>query len=194
MPVCAALIDLLSDQFSNTKWSCCFWRFKGSHFLGTIITRAAHGLKLLNMQPAFSNNLISSLMDCWYFSRIGYDLHAKGDPEVRMSTWKRFVLPTSLGYFEIKLLLSPSSNENSLSLASCDIWGSHKTIECLVLLCSGWRPDSDGKLGHSTGLSVVSAVPFLVHVILLTQYLLFLLVLSFLWKFFLGYGLCHVLY
>ena len=34
--------------------------YKGSGFLGTIITGAAYGLKVLEMQPASSNKCISS--------------------------------------------------------------------------------------------------------------------------------------
>ena len=38
-----------------------------------------------------------------------------------------------------------------------------------MLLCFGWKLDSGGIHGHSTGLCVVSGVPSLVHEMLLTS-------------------------
>ena len=128
----------------------------------------AHGLKLLDMQPAFSNNLISSLMNFGYFNRIGYGLHTMGAPAFWISIWKRFGLPTSVGDLEMMPLCSPSSKEDSQSLASCGMWAPFKTIECFVSLYSGWKLDSGGIHDNSIGLFVVSAVPFVVHKKLLT--------------------------
>ena len=65
-----------------------FWGSKGSGFLGTIITGAALGLKLLEMQPAFSNNCFSSSVNI-YLRWIGYGLHAIGGPVVGISILKR---------------------------------------------------------------------------------------------------------
>ena len=87
-------------------------------FLGTIIMGVAHGLKLLAVQPAFSNNLISSSTN-FLINRIRYGLHATGGPAVGISIWKRLILPTSVGDLEMMLLYSSSSKEDSPSLASC---------------------------------------------------------------------------
>ena len=76
----------------------------GLAFFDTIMTGVAHMLKLLDMQPSFSNKLIFSLTDFRYFNRIGYDLHAVGSPVAVMSSLKRFVLHTSIGDFETMLL------------------------------------------------------------------------------------------
>ena len=120
------------------------------------------------MQPAFSNNLISSLMNIWYFNRIGYGLCGVCGPMVRISFWKRFVLPTSIGDLKIMLLFSHSSKEDRPSLAFCGMWASCKTIEWFVLVCSGRKLHSGSMHGNSIGLFHVSAVPSVVHEMLLT--------------------------
>ena len=65
------------------------------------------------------------------------------------------------------LLYSHSSKEARLCLASYSMWVSFKTIECLLLLCSGWKLDSGGMYGSSVDLFVVLSVPSLVHEMLL---------------------------
>ena len=48
-------------------------------------------------------------------------------------------------------------------------FGTCKTIECFVLLCSGWKLDSGNIVGNSVGLLAVSAVPSVVQEMLLTS-------------------------
>ena len=65
-----------------------FLRYKGSGFLGTIITGAGHKLKLLEMQPAFSINCISLSMNFWYMRGMGYGLHVICVPMAGISKFK----------------------------------------------------------------------------------------------------------
>ena len=48
------------------------------------MTGALHGLKHFDMHPAFSNNLISSSRNLWYFDGIGYGFHDIGGPAVEI--------------------------------------------------------------------------------------------------------------
>ena len=76
---------------------------------------------VLELQPAFSNNCISLLLNFWYLKRIGYGLHAISGPVVGISILNMLVLSTSVEDLDIMLSNSFSSKEESLSLAPCGI-------------------------------------------------------------------------
>ena len=61
----------------------------------------------------------------------------------------------------------PQSKEASPSLASCSMWASSNTIECLLILWSRWKLDSGGMQSISAGLFVV--VQSVVQAMLLTS-------------------------
>ena len=67
---------------------------KGSGFLRNIITEAALGFQLLEMEPAFSNNHISSSMNFWYLGWMEYGLCTIVGPMVVISITNRLVLLT----------------------------------------------------------------------------------------------------
>ena len=73
-----------------------FWGCKGYGFFSGTITRAAHRLKLLEMQFASSNIHISSQINFWYLRGMGYCLHVNGCPVVDISILNTLVLPVSV--------------------------------------------------------------------------------------------------
>ena len=79
---------------------------KGSGFLGTIFTGAAHELKLVEMQPTSSNKCISSSINFWYLRRMGYVFCGIDSSVVGMSILNRLFLPTSVDDLDAMLLNS----------------------------------------------------------------------------------------
>ena len=114
--------------------------WKGPGFLGIIITGAAHGLKLSEMQPAFSNSHVFLSMKFWYLRGMGFGLHAFGGPMVGISISNRLVLSTSMEDLDMMLSNYFSSKEERLSLASCGMCAFCNITMCLLkLLCSGLK-------------------------------------------------------
>ena len=92
----------------------CDW----SGYLGTIITLAAHRLKLLEMHPASSNNCISLSMKPWYLRGMENSLHVIGGPMIGILIWNRLAFPTSEEDLDRILSNLFPSKEKHLFLAS----------------------------------------------------------------------------
>ena len=109
---------------------------KGLGILRTIITGAAYGLRPMEMQPAFTNNHISSSMNFWYLWGMAYGLCTIDGPVVGTFISNRLVLLTSVEDLNMMLSNSFSSKAESLALATCGICAPSNTPIAFLNYCA----------------------------------------------------------